>query len=218
LAARGSTARLPAENTVAAFEYALAHGCDGFEFDLRFTRDRRAVLCHDPQIDDKVISATAYPDLAASREQLACLEGALARFGDSAYLDIELKVAGGEQEVIAALRKKQPSRGYIVSSFFPDVLLRLNQLDSSVPLGYICDRPRYTNIWRELPVAVFIPHYKLVSERLIDAAHHRGLKLFTWTVNQRPDILRLARWGVDGFISDDPALLARIFTGVSSTP
>lgn len=202
---------LPAENTLAAFEYALAQWCDGFEFDVRFTRDKRAVLCHDPQVDGKEVSATNYSDLGRRGNELACLEDVLARFGDAAYLDVEVKVDGNEEQVIAALREKPPSHGYIVSSFFPQVLLRTNQLDSTLPLGYICDRPEHVKIWTELPIAVLIPQHNLVSPVMIDDAHRRGVRLFTWTVNQRRDLLCLANWGVDGLISDDPALLCRTF-------
>ncbi len=197
----------PAENTPAAFDYALANGCDGFEFDVRFTRDRRAVLCHDPQLDGKRISSTDYSDLSGGRKELACLEDVLTCFGDTAYLDIELKVSGHEEQVIAALRAKPPLRGHIVSSFLPEVLVSIRQLDDTVPLGFICDRPEYVRIWPELPISVFIPQYRLVSHEMVDAVHHRGLKLFAWTVNQRPDLLRLAQEGVDGLISDDPSLL-----------
>jgi glycerophosphoryl diester phosphodiesterase len=201
---------LPAENTIAAFDYALANGCDGIEFDVRFTRDGRAVACHDPQLDGKEISATDYSDLLRGRKNLACLEDVLARFGDAAYLDVEVKVGGNEEAVVAGLRARPPRR-YVVSSFFPDVLLRLNRLDPSVPLGFLCDRSKYVKFWNELPIAVFIPQYELVSQEMIDAAHRRGLQLFTWTVNQRADLFRLAAWGVDGLICDDPALLARTF-------
>ena len=135
----------------------------------------------------------------------------LHRFASTAYLDIELKVGGNEEVVVAALRASPPQRGYVVSSFFPSVLLRLKQLDSSLPLGFLCDRPEYVRLWTELPIAVFIPQYELVSQEMIDDAHRRGLKLFTWTVNQESDLLRLADCGVDGLISDDPALLSRTF-------
>ncbi len=201
---------LPAENTIAAFEYALANGCDGIEFDVRFTRDGRAVVCHDPQLDGKEISATDYSDLLRGRKELACLEDVLARFGDTAYLDIEVKVGGNEEAVVAALRASPPRR-YVISSFFPDVLLRLNRLDPSLPLGFLCEGSDYVKLWTELPIAVFIPQHELVSQEMIDAVHQHGLQLFTWTVNQRADLLRLAAWGVDGLISDDPALLARTF-------
>jgi glycerophosphoryl diester phosphodiesterase len=201
---------LPAENTIAAFEYAIANGCDGIEFDVRFTRDGRAVACHDPQLDGKEISATDYSDLLSGRKELACLEEVLVRFGDTAYLDVEVKVGCNETAVVAALRARPPRR-YVISSFFPDVLLRLNRLDLSLRLGFLCDRSEYVELCSELPIAAFIPQYELVSQEMMDDAHQRGLKVFTWTVNQRADLLRLAAWGVDGLICDDPALLSRTF-------
>ena len=61
------------------------------------------------------------------------------RFSSRAFLDIELKVAGLEQQTIATLRKHPPRRGYVVSSFLPDVLRATNDLDGNVPLGLLCE-------------------------------------------------------------------------------
>ncbi|HZD32598.1 MAG TPA: glycerophosphodiester phosphodiesterase family protein, partial [Candidatus Angelobacter sp.] len=52
------TADLPAENSLAAFEYALAQGSDGFEFDVRHTLDGRNVLWHDADYNGRPIAAT----------------------------------------------------------------------------------------------------------------------------------------------------------------
>jgi len=206
-----SSEDLPAENTLAAFDYALAKR-------LRRIRVRRALyprparrLVSRSAFDGKEISATDYSDLLRGRNELACLKDVFTRFGDTAYLDIELKVGGHEAQVVGALRAKPPSHGHVISSFLPEVLVRIRQLDGALPLGYICDRPEYIKIWTELPISVFLPQHKLVSPEMIDAVHRRGLKLFTWTVNQRPDLLRLADGGVDGLISDDPALLSSTF-------
>jgi glycerophosphoryl diester phosphodiesterase len=202
----------PAENTLAAFDYAIANGCDGFEFDVRCTRDGRSVICHDPRLDRKEIAACDY---AAFKESAPCLEDVLERFAATAYLDIELKVAGNEEAVVAALRAHPPERGYVISSFVPDVLLRVHEIDSSLPLGYICDRAEQAQIWAELPIQVFVPHRSLVSQRLIDAVHQREMQVFTWTVNDRDELLRFADWGIDGLISDDPKLLAATFLAKS---
>lgn len=208
---RDARAPLPAENTVAAFEYALASGCDGFEFDVRFTRDGRSVICHDPRLDGREVSATEYSRLADGHDEVTCLEEVLAQFGQKAYLDIEAKVAGHEEQVIAALRARPPWRGYVVSSFLPEVLIRFRQLDATLPLGYICDRSEYVPLWMELPISVFIPQHNLLSREMMDAVHRRGLKVFAWTVNLEPDLRRVAGWGVDGLISDDPEVLSRTF-------
>jgi glycerophosphoryl diester phosphodiesterase len=212
----------PAENSLAAFEYALAHGCDGIEFDVRFTSDRRSALCHDPKYGRREIASTEYAGLDRRHRferhaPMACLEDVLARFGSMSYLDIELKVGGQEEAVVAAIRAHQPMHGFVVSSFLPAVLLRLHELDARLPLGFVCKHAEDARQWTNLPISIFIPHYKLVSQAMVDEVHAAGRKLFTWTVNQRRDLVRLANWGVDGLISDDPKLLRQIFeTGKAS--
>ena len=202
--------RLPAENTIAAFDYAIANGCDGFEFDVRYTRDLRSVLCHDPRHNRmESLAITDYEGL--DHPGLPCFEEVLERFAGMAYLDIELKVRGNEEAIVGTIHASPPQRGYIVSSFLPEVLLRVHEIDPSMPLGYICKEAEGARLWTDLPIAAFVPHYSLASERLVDEVHARGLQVFAWTVNRRRELLRLASWGVDGLISDNPKLLSETF-------
>lgn len=209
--------RVPTENSLAAFGYALARGCDGFEFDVRFTSDRRSALWHDPKFGSREIARTEYSALGRPqrferrRAPLACLEDVLERFGGTAYLDIEVKVAGQEEAIVSAIEAALPMRGFVVSSFLPQALLRLHELDPGLPLGYVCKHADAAKQWPKLPISVFIPQYKLVSQSLVDEVHAAGLKLFTWTVNHYRDLVRLAYCEVDGLISDDPTLLRRTF-------
>ncbi len=203
-----STSTIPAENTIDAFDYAVANGCDGFEFDVRFTSDRRSVVCHDPEFEGGELAAMQYSDIAC---RLACLEDVLSRFGSTAYLDIELKVGGQEESIVAAIGARRPRRGFVVSSFLPEVLQRLHEVDPSLPLGYVCKQADAVKQWVTLPISVFIPQYKLVSQSMVDEVHAAGPKVFTWTVNHHRDLVRLADYGVDGLISDDPKLLRRTF-------
>lgn len=202
----------PAENTLAAFDYALANGCDGFEFDVRHTRDRRSVLHHDAALRRVDVATADYAGLERrSGYNLACLVDVLAKYAATAYLDIELKVDGNEETIVAALRGNPPQCGFVVSSFLPEVLLRLHELDPSLPLGYVCDRQEHVARWLDLPITALLPQHDLVSQRLIGDAHARSVKLLTWTVNDPRDMLRLAEWGVDGLISDSPVLLSSTF-------
>jgi glycerophosphoryl diester phosphodiesterase len=190
----------------------MAHGCNGFEFDVRFTRDSHSVLHHDASMGSMEVAACNYEDLRQRRQGIACLEEVLAEFGAGAYLDIELKVASNLELVLGALHEHPPLRGYVISSFLPEVLQRIHEIDRALPLGYICDNPQTARRWAELPVQVFIPHHSLVSAAVVEELHARGLQLFTWTVNRRDNLLRLADWGVDGLISDDPELLRLTFS------
>jgi glycerophosphoryl diester phosphodiesterase len=199
-----------AENSLAAFEYALLHGCDGFEFDVRHTRDGCNVLWHDAEFNGREIASTDHAMLTArDGTRLPCLEDVLRQFGARAYLDIELKVAGREERIVAAIQQNSPQRGYIVSSFLPETLLRLHDLDEQVPLGYICERKDLMDRWRNLPVNVFLPRHDLVRPQLITDVHRNGQQVMTWTVNSRRRMQQLADWGIDGLISDDPQLLVR---------
>ncbi len=200
------------ENTLAAFDYALQEGCDGFEFDVRYTHDRRSILCHDAKLRRREVAHHEHAVLERRHgSPLPCLEEVLARFAATAFLDIELKVAGNEEEIVAAVRAHPPQRGFVISSFLPEVLLRLHELDPSLPLGYVCKVPELAKAWTELPIACFIPHHSLVSRRLVEEVHQRQLTVMTWTVNAERDLRRLAYWGVDGLISDSPRLLRQTF-------
>jgi glycerophosphoryl diester phosphodiesterase len=197
---------------LAAFEYALTHGCDGFEFDVRHTRDGRNVLWHDPKWQAMEIATTDYSDLTdRSGACLPLLEDVLQGFGPRAFLDIELKVAGNEGSVIAAVKEHPPERGFVLSSFYPEILAKLHEVDPSLPLGFICDRDRAIAVWREMPIRVFLPHESFVRPALVEVAHARGLHIMTWTVNDANRMRELAGWGIDGIISDDPQLLYQTF-------
>ncbi len=221
-----NTRVIPPDNTLAAFELTLQRGCDGFEFDVRYTHDRRGVICHDPEYRGLNVAAAEYEALrtaSAKRdrrtkvepgnadEHMPCLEDVLARFADRAYLDIEVKIPGFEEEIAAALRQAPPQRGFVVSSFLPPVLRRFHEIDPTLPLGYICRDRKLLDEWRSLPVPVVIPHAKLVSQTFVRQLHEAGKQVFVWTVNRESEMRRLALWGVDGIISDDTELLAKLF-------
>jgi len=203
-----------AENTFASFDLALDHGCDGFEFDVRLTADKQAVVCHDPKHRRTTIARTQSKRLA----DLPRLEDVLARYGKKVFLDIELKVAGLESIVLAALRNCRPERGYVVSSFLPGVIMELKARSAVVPTGIICDGQRQLASWRKLPVEYVIVEKSLVKPGLVDEVHAIGGKLLVWTVNDTKSVRWLARWGVDGIISDDTRRLVQTLKSVSGKP
>ena len=193
------------ENSFAAFDAALAQGCDGFEFDVRATSDDALVAVHDPKYRGITIAKARRARLA----NLPQLSEVLKKYGARGFLDIELKVEGIEPEVLHALREHRPERGYVVSSFLPSVVLELRARRSAIPLGIICDKPSQLRRGFELPVDYMILKHSLVRHALVEKIHDAGRKLLVWTVNNPEDIRRLAAWEVDGIISDDPGLLAR---------
>jgi glycerophosphoryl diester phosphodiesterase len=192
------------ENTPASFDLALAQGCDGFEFDVRLSVDRQAVVCHNATTRGLEIAKSSVQRLA-----LPLLGDILARYQNTAFLDIELKVPGLEQITVDLLRALVLARGCVVSSFLPEVLRTFHGLDATLPLGLICETKAECGVWPKLPIDYVIPHYKLARQELISKIKDAGKKILVWTVNVPADMKRLSRWGVDGIISDDPKRLAQ---------
>jgi glycerophosphoryl diester phosphodiesterase len=192
------------ENTLASFELCLQHGCDGFEFDVRLSADGEAVICHDATIGGMKIEKTASRSLA-----LPTVEDVLRQFAHRAFLDIELKVAGLERQTLAELRKHPPQRGYVVSSFLPDVLMAIHDLDPAVPLGFLCDSRDQLRDWRETPAEWVIPQFKLTDRELVELVHAAGKRIMVWTVNRAKRMREFAEWDVDAIISDETELLVR---------
>jgi glycerophosphoryl diester phosphodiesterase len=196
------TRKYAVENTLPAFELAVDHGCDGFEFDVRIAGDAQPVICHDPRSGRRVVSRSRSSDL-----DIPTLEDVLSRFSRTAFLNIELKVSGTEESTLALLSQYPPERGCVVSSFLPGVVEELARRDLNVGLGIICDSQRQLARWKLLPIHAVMVNRGLISERLVDEMHAAGKQLFVWTVNSAREMVEFAEWGVDGIISDDTKLL-----------
>ena len=202
---RGTRRNKIPENSFASFDQALADGCDGFEFDVRLTADGKAVVCHDPHNEGIEIASAAADDCAG----LPKLDDVLARYHERAFLDIELKVSGLEPATVRLLSRTRPVRGFVVSSFLPEVLQRTHSEDSTLPLGLICESHAELLRWTHLPIEYVIPRHTLADEMLIQQLKAAGRKILVWTVNSPAQMWRLRDWGVDGIISDDTRLLAQ---------
>ena len=189
------------ENTLEAFELALQHGCDGFEFDVRCTADGQAVVCH----DSRSRGLTVANSVASQVKHIPLLEDVLTKFSKRAFLDIELKISGVEQRVLELLQGFPPERGYVISSFLPEILIDLRRLSKNVHLGILFDARRTD--WQSLPVQYVLPKRSLLTPKLVDEAHQTGKRVMTWTVNDKASMLRFSSLGVDGIISDKPKLL-----------
>lgn len=207
---RGARRYAP-ENTFAAFDLALAHGADGFEFDLRLTRIRQLIICHDARFNGvsvrrstlKQLEATCFPD----EEFPPTLAEVLDRYSPRAFLNLEIKVRGAERLIYRTFRSIPPQHGYLISSFHRSVLRELHCLDPALVLGTISQTRWQLRRWESLPCRYLVPNYALLSRQLVEEAHAAGRLVVTWTVNDSGQMLRAADLGVDGVISDDTRLL-----------
>jgi glycerophosphoryl diester phosphodiesterase len=50
----------------------------------------------------------------------------------------------------------------------------------------------------------------LVDPRFVRAAHSRNIKVHVWTIDDRDEMVRLLDLGVDGIMTDRPAVLREV--------
>ncbi len=214
---RGTTIYAP-ENTFAAFDRALADGCDGIEFDVRVTSDSHAIICHDPSYAHREISESTLGSLIGVGARFPSVSEVIRAYAPRCFLYIELKAAGAERELISVLKKCSPIHGYVVASFHPEVLLGLYELAPETVLGLICATKRQLQHWPDLPVGHVLLKHSLATAAHVSALHAAGKRVFVWTVNKEKHMRAFAQLGVDGILSDDTSLLARTLGQVTVHP
>ncbi len=67
---------------------------------------------------------------------------------------------------------------------------------------------RLDSFWPLRVDAFQIPEFhrgiRVVTPRLIERAHHLGIRVHIWTVDDQADMRRLLDWGADGIITKKP--------------
>lgn len=192
---RGASARLD-DNSLEAFTAAIALGADLIETDVRADRSGALVLSHDP-----VRPRDRAP--VALEQLVALAAGRIA-------LNLELKQPGLERRVLAALRPRPA--GLLVSSFLPEALGELRQLDAGVRTGLLVQGGR--DPFRRAAACdaqAVIAEIGMVDADLLQAAASTPLELWAWTVNDPAELRRLlAEPSITGIITDEPALALQL--------
>ena len=76
-----------------------------------------------------------------------------------------------------------------------------------IPLAFLTEhRETFAESYRRLGFlpTIYSPYYKNITQQMVKNAHSKGVKIITWTVNEKIEVERLKRFGVDGIITDYP--------------
>jgi len=235
IAHRGASEYLP-DNTIESFDRALVEKADMIELDVRKTADGELVLFHDwyvrteprslPDLSIPTpISHIRFEDLQDHCEiegyRLATLKEVLERYNDRIDINIELKAGGYEREVIDLVNKFDLADQVVLSSFFPWVLKKIKDIDAGIKAGWIIGQEQVVLLNRLGRLFVYLLfkiteadsahlHYEMVTPNVVKHFHARQIPIYTWTVNRTDVMKRLIEMGVDGIITDRPAVLNSI--------
>jgi glycerophosphoryl diester phosphodiesterase len=234
---RGADARIgdaPPENTLAAFDQALREGAEGVELDVRTCATGELVVLHDPTLEHVTAGADTRAAIDLPARELAAVplaHGASASiplltevlaFARARRLavNVELKrdVPSRAAVVLAAarlLRSWDPTHPILVSSFDPVMLAGFAVLAPHVPRAILVhpEQWRRTALLAAHPLRVDAVHleHTLATPARVARLHAAGKLVNVWTVNDVDEARRLATAGVDGIITDVPALLRAAF-------
>jgi len=149
------------------------------------------------------------------------LEDVLSTFPEC-LVNIDLKQAGIEESVAAEITRLGAEDRVLVGSFFDRRIRRFRRASK----GLVATSAGPSEVAGALTAArlgrpaagpsdaLQIPEragrLRLVTPRLIAAAHRTGKHVHVWTVNDPADMRRLLDLGVDGIVTDRPDLLDQV--------
>ncbi len=221
---RGASALAP-ENTLPAFDRALALGAAGIEVDLRATRDGIIVALHDATLDratDGCCSLRSQPWAVVRRldagrwfgpefagTRIPTLDDVLDRYVDRCILCFEVKEPRAGLGLVHRLRRRGLTHhpGLRVICFAWPATWLLHAALPGLAAGHLVHRLDERAIARAASagIAMVLPRAASVTAPLVALAHDRAVEIWAWDVAGPVVCQRLAARGADAAIVDDPS-------------
>ncbi|QBR85084.1 glycerophosphodiester phosphodiesterase [Legionella israelensis] len=229
---RGASGYAP-ENTMAAFNKALALGCRMIEFDVMCSVDGEPFVFHDENLK-RTTNGRGQFGLAES-SYLESLDAGkwfsrqfrhekIPHFRDvlkwlafsEVQANIEIKPYPGTSKqttitVLSHINRYWPQNKDLplVSSFDWEALALSRSISPEMPLGFLLHE--WDEDWEQKAeqlycYSVHLNHRILTEERVKTIKNH-GYRVFSYTVNRKRLANKLFNWGVDAIFSDYPDLL-----------
>ena len=232
---RGARTYAP-ENTIAAFQQALAHGADGIELDVRVCKTGEWIVMHDATLGrtttgrgyvrraplDKIrgLDAGNYFSERFRNERVPTLVEVLKLMHERCLLNIEIKALPTLPErylddLIQLIQRHHAGRRCIISSFNPIVLRRFERLASRIPTGLLFT----AGLSRQSPkqllqkftnVTAIHMHTRVMTPKMFAALKALGLYVMVWGADTPAQMRAMIELGVDGIITDEPLELSKI--------
>lgn len=220
------------ENTLAAFENAVALGYRYLETDVHATGDGELVAFHDPDLgrvtdNPGLIAELSFKDvrsvLVGGREVVPTLDELLEAFPDARF-NVDMKSSGAVPLLARAISRHNAGARVCVGSFSG---LRVRQFRRLMPRvataataseillmssGRVSRRVPGVDVVFQVPIT----HtrgpvtMKLVTPKSVAAVHAADRKIHVWTIDDPDTMHHLLDMAVDGIITDRPDLLKAV--------
>jgi glycerophosphoryl diester phosphodiesterase len=232
---RGASAYAP-ENTLAAFELAVAQNADAIELDVKLSADGQAIVIHDPLVDRttgghgrvkdlplrelRALDAGSFFSEKFRGEKIPTLEEVFEAVGKRTLINVELTNYNTPRdqlvETVCMLVKKCGMQERVIfSSFLASNLSKAHTYLPDVPRGLLAIGGLLGAWARSFgfdfgKYQALHPYLADVTPQQVQRVHRLNRRIHVWTVNAADDMRRLFRWGVDAIFTDDPQLAAKV--------
>jgi glycerophosphoryl diester phosphodiesterase len=227
MAHRGASASAP-ENTMAAFQQALADGAEWIEIDVQETVDGEVVVVHDSDFmklsgnplkiwdatlaDLSDIDIGSWVDPKFSDERVPTLTDVLRLCKDKIGVNIELKYYGHdqqlEQRVVDIVEAEQMANQVMVMSLKPAGVAKIKALRPNWRCGLLMSV--YVGKLKNIEADFLAVNSRFATRNFIRRAHKLEKEVFVWTVNDAATMSQVLNRKVDGILTDRPALAKQV--------
>jgi glycerophosphoryl diester phosphodiesterase len=227
IAHRGAAGAAP-ENTLASVRRANADGTDWVEIDVQETADGEVVVIHDSdfmklagnplkvwegtlaQVQDIDIGSWFAPEY--SSERVPTLREVLAEVAGKSHLVIELKYYGHdqqlEQRVVDIVEQAGMVDDVAIMSLKYEGIQKIRKLRSDWTIGLLAVKA-LGNLTR-LDVDFLAVNTGMATPGFVRRAQESGKQVWVWTINEAVTMSRVMSLGVNGIITDEPALAREV--------
>ena len=228
VAHRGAAGRAP-ENTLASIRAAIEDGTDWVEIDVQETLDGQVIVVHDSdfmklsgvplkvwdgtlaQVQEVDVGGWFGPEFAG--ERVPTLESVLETVrASSARLVIELKYYGHDQDlerrVVELVELAGMTERVAIMSLKYAGVQKVRGLRPGWTVGLL-SATAIGDLTR-MDADFLAVNLGLAKPGFIRRAHRAGQKVFVWTVNDPVTMSRVLSLGVDGVITDEPAMARQV--------
>ena len=227
---RGASARAP-ENSLAAFEIALADGANALELDVHRTADGHFVVAHDPDgvrtagCDERIaeVGLDEIRRWAAGGESVPTLTEFLRAFPDTPLsIDLKPNDPAAVEPLLNVLSSHNGEDRVTFASFHDRLVWHARRLGwqgrTALTRGEVAalrfaPLPLARNFIRghAAQIPMRSGPIRLDRSAFLDRCRILGIRADYWVVNDPDEARTLLAAGATGLMSDDPALLAPVF-------
>ena len=228
---RGASHDYP-EMTALAYENAVKQGTDGFECDLRLTKDGVAILWHDADLkriadNDAVVAETKLKKLKAIYPQILTFDDFIDfAISEKKSLLLETKhTVPSRTEIEEVIVKKLENEGSRIKKAAIDVnvmsfswfaIEKIKALNKEIATTYLLHdytpwfTARYSSAQSIGPGINLLRKNAALAQRIKST----GRKLNVWTVNEAADITLCHHLGVDNLITNRPSYAREVLRNI----